>query len=242
MESRVTAIIAAKNEAGRIGRVLKVVCGHPLVDEIITVVNGSTDRTEEVAATFNTKVINHPGEIGKTLAVKDGLEKATGDYILLLDADLVGLTQDDITKLLRPVLDGKVDFTMSLRGNSIMMFKLMKCEFITGERVMKKSLLTDPFIWARPEVGYGLEVRMNESLLKHKRTFCSVYLKDVGITYKARKDGLLSGIKQEINMWFIQLPKALSLIKVFLQAIRMNQPTQYEDLYPAPEPLLEAAE
>ena len=47
-----------------------------------------------------------------------GLAATRSDYILFLDADLLGLTAADVTALLQPVLQGRADTAISLRGNA----------------------------------------------------------------------------------------------------------------------------
>ena len=46
---RLTCIIPAYNEAARLGRVLEAVIGHPMIDEVLVVDDGSSDATSEVA-------------------------------------------------------------------------------------------------------------------------------------------------------------------------------------------------
>jgi glycosyltransferase involved in cell wall biosynthesis len=87
-----SVVIITYNEEANIGRTLESV--KPLVGdgkgEIIIVDSGSTDRTVEIAKSFGAKVF---GEAWKGYAAQknSAIEKATGDWILSLDAD-EGLT------------------------------------------------------------------------------------------------------------------------------------------------------
>lgn len=230
-KSNISVIIAAKNEEKRIAGVLKIVCDHPAINQVVVSCSGSTDNTVGVAKKFGVDVVNNPNTKGKTLAVKEALEVATGEYILLLDADLVGLSSGDINKMIRPVLDNKADCTLSIRKNGLFIFKILKCEFVSGERFLKKEYLMDKFIWAMPEIGYGLEVRMNATLLKKKVRFCAVPLNIKNIM-KSKKNGFLKGAIRDFNMAFVQLPKAITYRRYLRQIIVMSYPKSYSSLYP----------
>lgn len=217
---KISVIIAAYNEEPRIAEVLKIVEHHPLLDEIIVVNDGSKDNTSNIVKKFDVKLVENEHNMGKTLSVKNGIEHAKNELIMLLDADLKGLTTKAIEKLANPVLNGEVDWTLSLRKNSGGIMKLLHMDWVSGERVVPKALLQDPLIWSRPDVGYGLETLMNKSLLTAGKTFKSVYLESLVITKKAEKIGVLQGWIDEFKM-VKQISRVLPLPKVIWQFITM---------------------
>lgn len=221
MNKQISVVIAAYNEEPRIAEVLKIVENHPLIDEVIVINDGSKDNTSQVVKKFNVTLIENEKNMGKTLSVKRGIEAAKNGLIMLLDADLVGLDSDAITKLARPVLDNKVDWTLSLRKNSAGFMKVAKMDWISGERVVPKDLLLDQQIWSRPDISYGLETLMNKSLLSKNKTFCSVYLPDLTITPKSKKIGFIKGTVGDLKM-FGQIFRVLPLLKVFGQFFKMT--------------------
>lgn len=83
---RVSVVIPAKNEARNIGWVLRRL---PLsVDEVVLVDGASTDGTVDVARAIRPDVVVVPDrEPGKGCALRAGVEAATGDYVVMLDAD-----------------------------------------------------------------------------------------------------------------------------------------------------------
>lgn len=114
---RVSCIIPAYNEAPRIAAVLQTVVGHPLIDEVIVVDDGSSDGTAQTAWDVGgARVLVHGTNHGKSWAVATGLEAAQNGLVLLLDSDLLGLTQDDLTALIAPVRMGQADVSISLRA------------------------------------------------------------------------------------------------------------------------------
>lgn len=81
----------------------------PVTVDVIIVDDGSTDGTDQVlgAITDSTvRVVSHPHNKGKGAAIRTGLERATGDLVLIQDADLE-YDPDDWPRLLEPVLKGK---------------------------------------------------------------------------------------------------------------------------------------
>lgn len=220
-QATISVVIAAYNEAPRIEAVLKVVEKHPLLEEVIVVDDGSKDQTAKIVKQYKVKLIQNKKNLGKTLSVKKGIQLATGGLILLLDADLKGLTKQNINDLVDPVITGHADWTLSLRGNSTVFMRTLKMDWISGERVVPKKLLLDPLIWSRPDVGYGLETLMNKSLLANKDLrFQSVYLPNLLITKKSEKTGKKQGWKDELKM-VKQITKILPLRKVLGQFLIM---------------------
>lgn len=221
MKNKISIVIAAYNEEPRIAKVLEIVEHHPLIDEVIVVNDGSTDKTSEVVKKFDVILLENKKNMGKTLSVKTGIEASKNNLIMLLDADLKGLDQESIKKLAEPVLGGQVDWTLSLRDNSLSIMKLMKMDLWSGERVVPKNLLTDPLIWSRPDIGYGLETLMNKSLLAKNKTFRSVHLRNVTDTNKAQKVGFFRGWAKDFKM-VCQISKVVPLHKLFKQFMIMS--------------------
>src|SRR5437016_2628430 len=82
-----SVIIPAHNEAGAIGAVVTGLAAEARWLEILVVDDGSADATSEAAAGAGAVVIRHPYRKGNGAAVKSGLRRATGEYILIIDGD-----------------------------------------------------------------------------------------------------------------------------------------------------------
>lgn len=218
---KVSVVIAAYNEEPRIARVLSVVEDHPLIDEVIVVNDGSVDKTSDVVKRFNVTLIENKINMGKTLSIKRGLEKSKNEVILFLDADLVGLTKQNINDLVNPVLNGQVEWTLSLRGNSFGYMKLFKVDWISGERAIRKYLLNDPLIWSKSEIGFSLEILMNKSLIDQGATFQSINLPNLKVINKSHKIGFFRGWYGELKM-IGQISKVLPLHKITHQFFKMS--------------------
>ena len=85
--SAVSIVVPAFNEAESIaGLVAELRTADPWL-EILVIDDGSNDATAERAASAGARVIRHPYNKGNGAAVKTGIRSATGEYILIIDAD-----------------------------------------------------------------------------------------------------------------------------------------------------------
>ena len=101
--------------AGAVKRVLDV--EYPCEMELVIVDDGSTDRTPEILAALDDRrllVRHHAGNRGKGRAIRTAAEVATGDYIVICDADLE-YSPEEIPRLLEPVLSGDAQVVYGTR-------------------------------------------------------------------------------------------------------------------------------
>jgi glycosyltransferase involved in cell wall biosynthesis len=113
-----------------VGRVLAVELGD-IHKELIIVDDASTDGTrealQELEGRDGIRVVYHARNLGKGAAVARGFREATGDIVLVQDADLE-YNPDEYPMLLRPILDGDADvvfgsrFLGSPRGHRVLYF------------------------------------------------------------------------------------------------------------------------
>jgi glycosyltransferase involved in cell wall biosynthesis len=85
--STVSIVIPAFNESESIADVVGVLRAAAPWHEIIVVDDGSSDATGERAAAAGATVVRNAYNIGNGAAVKHGIRRATGEYILIVDAD-----------------------------------------------------------------------------------------------------------------------------------------------------------
>jgi len=125
MIKRLSIIIPVYNESKTIFEVLETVTKINLADniekEVIVVNDRSSDDSQKEINRYirdfpknNISLLNHKINTGKGGAVVSGLEIATGDYIVIQDADLE-LVPEEINLLLKPVLEGKAKIVFGSR-------------------------------------------------------------------------------------------------------------------------------
>jgi glycosyltransferase involved in cell wall biosynthesis len=106
---KVSIIIPVYNEATTIRQILQRVRTSPIEKEIVIVDDGSTDGTRDLLqqeTSPDTRIVLHTGNHGKGAAIRTGLKHATGDYVLIQDADLE-YDPADYEALIKPILRGK---------------------------------------------------------------------------------------------------------------------------------------
>jgi glycosyltransferase involved in cell wall biosynthesis len=113
--SSVSIVIPAFNEQDSIAEVIGVLRAAAPWHEIIVVDDGSTDATGERAAAAGATVVRHAYNIGNGAAVKNGIRRATGEYILILDADGQHPPEDALRIVSRL---GEYDLVIGARSSS----------------------------------------------------------------------------------------------------------------------------
>jgi len=118
-QASVSVVVAARNEAGNIENIFQRVPEMGSQTEIIFVEGHSQDNTFEVIqksiAKFqrNARVFQQTGK-GKGDAIRLGFEQATGDILMILDADLT-VPPEDLPRFYDTLVDGKGDFINGVR-------------------------------------------------------------------------------------------------------------------------------
>ena len=103
----ISLCMIVKNEEDVLNNCLSTV--YDLVDEIIIVDTGSTDKTKEIASKYTNKIYDFKWVDDFAKARNFSFEKATKDYILWLDADDIILEEDrQKFKNFKPTIDGTI--------------------------------------------------------------------------------------------------------------------------------------
>lgn len=154
----VSALVPGYNEEKNISRIISILKKSPLIGEIICINDGSTDRTLQIIQAIpHIQVINLRKNLGKANAIVEGLKKAKGDIVVFIDADVIGLTDASLQKLITPLKNGETDAVIGypIQSKIDKFFKPL-----TGERAyFRKDLL--PFLPSLKNKRWGLELHLN---------------------------------------------------------------------------------
>jgi polyisoprenyl-phosphate glycosyltransferase len=161
----IAAIIPVYNEELNVNIVLQVLLATSILDEIILVDDGSSDRTlkilyEAAALDQRIQVIHHDKNRGKGQAIFSGWAATPASVLLLLDADLKNLAPDHIQALLAPVIEHQADMTLGLfRGGHFSTdLSHRLTPFLTGQRGLRSEVLK--YVSSEAAAGYGFDVAL----------------------------------------------------------------------------------
>lgn len=197
----ISCVVCAYNEADRIRNILDVIVGHPALAEVIVVNDGSTDATEALLRSYPTiRLLSHTPNRGKTYALSRGIAAARCGHLMLLDADLAGVTPADIDALAAPVMRGEAEVSISLRSNSLWIYRQLGLDFVSGERVAPKWLLRGAVEAMQRLPRWGGEVYMNEIFIRHACRIAVVRWRRVVNVRKYQKVGAWRGALAEVKM------------------------------------------
>ena len=120
---KLSILMPAYNEAATVGTAVKRVLDvhYPCDVEVVVVNDGSMDNTNEVLASIDDRrvtITEHSVNRGKGAAVRTAAALATGDYLVIFDADLE-YSPEDILGLLTPVTRGDAEVVYGIRKLSL---------------------------------------------------------------------------------------------------------------------------
>ena len=216
---KLTVVIPCFNEIGTIQQVVNAVQQSPVENyEIIIVDDCSTDGTRqllenEIAAQVD-QVIYHPVNKGKGAALRSGFAAATGDIVIVQDADLEYDPQE-FPVVIDPIINGRADVVFGSRFQGgrphrvVYYWHMIGNRFLTTLSNMFTNInLTDMetcYKAFRREIIQSIRIRENrfgfepEITAKVAKLNCRIY--EVGISYYGRtyKEGKKIGWKDGVR-------------------------------------------
>ena len=180
---KVSIIIPAYNAEKYIERCLKSVFAQKYENKEIIVINdGSTDKTEEKISKYINKIKYIKKKNGGLSEARNvGIEKATGKYIMFIDAD--DYIEKDLLKNLKPYIDEGIDMIkykakkVTEKGEEIQLMDGPVFETTKGEEAFSKMCFTDQLM----ETAW-IYLYKKELLKKNKFQFSKgLYHEDFGL-------------------------------------------------------------
>ena len=199
---KLSILMPVYNEEERVADAVKQALDvdYPCEVELVVVDDGSRDSTADILSGVDdprVRVVVHPRNRGKGAAVRTAVEGASGEYMVILDADLE-YDPEDIPRLLEPVLDGHAKVVYGNRsfgshssfsfwyvmGNKAVttaanvLFNCYLGDLETCFKLMPVELYKSLDVRSR---GFGMEAEVTGKLLRRR-----VRPYEVPISYRAR--------------------------------------------------------
>jgi glycosyltransferase involved in cell wall biosynthesis len=208
----ISAIIPAYNEEKTVGKIIETLKNVNIINEIIVVNDGSEDKTAQIAREHKVTVIELAKNMGKGAAIKTGLEASKGVILLFLDADLIGLKEFHIKKLLEPVIKDECDMAIGIfsKGRASTDLAQILTPHLSGQRAVKRTIIEK--IEKIELTGYGIEVALTRYAKKNNIRVKEIKLDNLTHITKEEKFGVAVGLKKRIIMYW-QIFKGLKLAK-----------------------------
>jgi len=223
---RLSVVIPVYNEVGTIKEIVSRVQAVDLEKEIIIVDDGSTDGTRELLQEItlsheNVRVLYHDRNQGKGAALRTGFESATGDIVIIQDADLE-YDPREYPVLLEPILDGRADIVYGSRflggphrvlffwhylGNKFLtllsnaLTNLNLTDMETCYKVFRREVLSDIQLKSN---RFGFEPEFTAKIAKKDFRIYETSISYSGRTYaEGKKIGWKDGVKAIVAIiWF----------------------------------------
>lgn len=220
---KISVVMPVFNEAGTIREIIKKIEDVDLEKEIIIVDDCSTDGTRDILKALERnpgiRVFCHEKNMGKGAALRTGFKHASGDIVIIQDADLEYNPQE-YHRLIKPILDGRADVVYGSRfvtteerrvlffwhylGNSFITFlsnmftNLNLTDIETCYKVFKADVIHSITI---EENRFGFEPEITAKIAKKR-----YHIYEIGISYSGRdySEGKKIGWKDGIRaIWCI---------------------------------------
>ncbi len=157
---KATAIICVFNEEETVKNVILSTSKEQSIDEIVIINDGSTDKTDEIIdelqLQLDIKVIHFKKNKGKGYAMAIGVENATNDMVVFIDADQTSITPDYTKQLVDSLLNNECDMVLGYSTVNILSKDVNPLKILTGERALfKKDII--PILDKIKESRFGVE-------------------------------------------------------------------------------------
>lgn len=221
---KVSVIIPVFNEEKTIAKILRLLTQSNEVDEIIVINDGSTDNSLFEIKKFEDKVkiISDSKNWGKGNALQQGLKKTSHEFVLFLDADLVGLKKSHLNQLKKSISKKSDDLIIGIVENAAQLVGPKLAMVPGGVRIFNKTSLDNKFVDRMPEFNHVVDLMITDYFKKEKKKVWFLKLSGLNHLGKTTKYGLKQGLKENARMYG-QFAKAIPKLESWFELVKDNQ-------------------
>jgi glycosyltransferase involved in cell wall biosynthesis len=204
-----SVVIPVYNERRFLGEILRQVRATPIEKEIILIDDCSTDGTSEILRQWqqeqpDLKILFHDRNQGKGAALRTGFAHATGDLVIVQDADLE-YDPAQYVQLIQPIVEGKADVVFGSR-----------------------------FIGERHRVLNYWHYLANKFLTCLSNMFTNLNLTDMEVCYKVFRREVIQGIRLKSNRFGFEPEVTAKIARFRMPAVEGRNPARKCRIYEIP--------
>ncbi len=198
MKKSVSAIVPIFNEEKTVDGVVHALLKSDLIDEVICINDGSTDKSLDILRGFGHRIqlIDLKQNQGKGFALCEGIRRTRSEIVAFFDADLINLSDEYIETLLNPILNDKARVVLGYPAKKAYYPADSIFSRLTGERAYYKNDLI-LHIEKMAVTRFGIEVFLNDLFSKEK--IKKIPLIGLRGLFKYEKRGISMAFKEYIN-------------------------------------------
>lgn len=196
----VSVIIPAFNEATTVAGAVAEARRHPVVDEVIVVDDGSTDDTSAAAASAGARVLRLGRNVGKASALDAGVRAARNQVLMFLDADVSGHSHDALSRIVRPVLEGRYEMYVGIHTRRTLWLNDLLHFFpiISGARALTRRLWDA--VPVENKTRFQIEIALNHAAKRFDRGMGFELIPGIVHHTKEAKYGIWVGLWRRLRM------------------------------------------
>ena len=210
----IDAVVPARDEEPTVGAVVEACLGCDWIREVIVVDDGSSDDTAAVAAAAGAKVVrrglNDAAAVGPTAlpripgskahAMEAGVEASDAEAILVVDADLLGITSGHLDEIALPYLEGTAVMSLGCFDYGWLNRLVVRLPPTSGERIIPRWVFDA--VPPSKRDGYTIEMMLNEVVAEGRCATTARVMR--GVTHRTKRDkfGFLEGYRRTGRMFW----------------------------------------
>lgn len=199
---QISVIVPVYNEGKYLEDLIHTIRKSPYVKEVIVIDDGSdTEHNQFYKNIQGIRLVRHHKNLGKTSALKTGMQYVSTEYVLVMDGDLTGIETNHIDSLI--TIASNHDVLLIIRGGEAGIFKFLGTTYVMrGEHLFRKSFIDKNYNQLFDSSRWGFDNNVNKIVFKNEVDYLFCEVTGVNNRIKFKKYNFLKGFILDIKMLF----------------------------------------